>query len=162
MNTPVLHQPKNGVPQRHEQRSQNGVKVSHFLHPRPGWRSQRPCRERNVLQAMLRSPEKTMKHTLTPCGQNGMGLLIPHLATDAEEPMEVESPQHASSPSTRPCGVQGMGILIPHPEVNDIQPMDVDSNQHASSPSRTCWGVNGTGLLIPHPEVDAVVPMDMS
>ena len=54
-----------------------------------------------------------------------MGLLIPHPAVDAVEPMEVDTPQYASSPSTICWGVNGMGLLIPHPAVDAVQPMEL-------------------------------------
>ena len=161
-NTPVLHQTKNGVLQRHAQRSENGVQASLFRRLLAGWTAHHARRERNILQAMLRCPDKTTRHSVAPWGHNGMGLLIPHPAVDAEEPMEVGPPQYAPTPSWVPCGVQGMGLLIPHPAVDAEEPMWVDTRQYASSPSTICWGVNGMGLLIPHPAVDAVQPMELS
>jgi len=160
--TPVLHRTKNGVLQRHAQRSENGVQAGLFRHPLTGWRAHHAHHERNVLRAMLRCPEKTVRRSVAAWGQNGMGLLVPRPAVDAEEPMEVGPPQYALSPSWVPCGVQGMGLLIPHVAVDALEPMEVDPPQCASSPSRICWGVNGTGLVIPHPALGAVVPMDLS
>ena len=60
-----------------------------------------------------------------PCGVQGMGLLIPHPAVDAVEPMWVDTTQYASSPSTICWGVNGMGLLIPHPAVDAVQPMEL-------------------------------------
>ena len=123
--TPVLHQTKNGVLQRHAQRSENGVQASLFRRPLAGWRAHHARRERNILQAMLRCPDKTTGHSVGPWGHKGMGLLIPHPAVDAEEPMEVGPPQYAPTPSWVPCGVQGMGLHIPHPAVDAVQPMEL-------------------------------------
>ena len=124
-NTPVLHQTKNGVLQRHAQRSENGVQASLFRRPLAGWRAHHARRERNILQAMLRCPDKTTRHSVAPWGHNGMGLLIPHPAVDAVEPMWVDTTQYASSPSTICWGVNGMGLLIPHPAVDAVQPMEL-------------------------------------
>ena len=123
-NPHVLHQPKNGVLRRHAQRSDNGVQVSLFCRPLPGWRSHHAHRERNLLQAMLRRAEETARRSVAPWGQNGMGLLIPRPAVDAEEPMEVGPPQYAPPPSRVPCGVWGMGLLIPHLAVDPVVPME--------------------------------------
>ena len=122
-NTPVLHQTKNGVLQRQAQRSENGVQTSLFRRLLAGWRAHHARRERNILQAMLRCPDKTTRHSVAPWGHNGMGLLIPHPAVDAEEPMEVGPFQYAPTPSWVPCGVQGMGLLISHPAVDAEEPM---------------------------------------
>ena len=70
-------------------------------------------------------PQYAPTPSWVPCGVQGMGLLIPHPAVDAEEPMWVDTPQYASSPSTICWGVQGMGLLIPHPAVDAVQPMEL-------------------------------------
>ena len=76
-NTPVLHQTKNGVLQRHAQRSENGVQASLFRRPLAGWRAHHARRERNILQAMLRCPDKTTRHSVAPWGVQGMGASSP-------------------------------------------------------------------------------------
>lgn len=94
----VLHQPKSEVWQRHAQRSENGMQLSLSCRSLRGWRSHH-AHHKGIFCRQYSGVWKTMRCSVAPWGLNGMGHLIPSLAVDAEEPMEVHPPQNGMRPS---------------------------------------------------------------